>query len=98
MTSQDIVAMRGGHKVAVAATAYTNTDYHFYGFIPHDDLTITNLKMGDTDLTSSVSGVTYKAGIYYGLPREVNGGIGTEITVASNNAVLVLAQYSPKHY
>ena len=74
MRSQDILAMKGGHKIAEDGTAYTNTDYHFQGFIPHADITITNLKMGAIDLSASVSGLTYKQGIYYGMPSDVRPG------------------------
>lgn len=98
MKSEDILAMRGGHKVIADTTAYGATDYRFYGFIPTTDAAITTLKMGSEDLSASVAGNTYYAGIYYGLPGRVNNGQGSEITLASGSVVLVLALDSPTHY
>lgn len=98
MNSVDILAMRGGHKPIATGTDYTATDYHFYGWIPSEDTTISTLKMGSVDLSSSVSGHTYYAGIYYGLPGAVNNGQGTDITLASGAASLVLTFNSPNHY
>lgn len=98
MRSQDILSMKGGHKIAEDGTAYANTDYHFHGFIPHADITITNLVMGATDISASVSGLTYKQGIYYGMPSGVGPGYGTEITTSGGDAVLVLTLDSPTKY
>ena len=98
MDSLDILAMRGGHKPIATGTDYTDTDYHFYGFIPSENTTITTLKMGDNDLSSSVSGHTYYAGVYYGLPAKVTPGYGTDITLATGAVALVLTLDSPNHY
>lgn len=97
MTSQDILAMRGGHKVISGTTAYSETDYHFYGFIPHEDTTFTTLVAGEDDISSDVSGVTYAAGIYYGCPAKLGNGYYTEVTLASGSCTLVLTLESPKH-
>jgi hypothetical protein len=93
-----ILAERGGHKVISSGTAYTNTDYHFWGFIPHEDVTISNLKIGTTNVTPT--GITFKAGIYYGAPylSAAFRGWYTEITLASGSAVLILTRESPTKY
>jgi hypothetical protein len=96
MTSQDILAMKGGHKVITSGTAYTATDYNFYGFIPHADTVIGNLQIGSTDVTPT--GITFAAGIYYGCPSGVNPGYYNAITITSGTVTLVLTQSSPNHY
>lgn len=98
MTSEQILTMSGGNKPITTGIGYTGTDYHFHGFIPSEDTTISTLKMGAVDLSSSVSGHTYVAGVYYGLPRMVGPGYGTAITVDSGAMVLVLTENSPNHY
>jgi hypothetical protein len=48
--------------------------------------------MGDEDV--SPGAVTYKAGIYYGAPSEVDNGQYTRFQLTSGSIVLVLSQYS----
>lgn len=93
-----ILAERGGHKIIDDTTAYGKTDYHFWGFIPHDDTTLTALKVGTQDVVDT--GVTYKAGIYYGAPflADENRGWYTEITLATGAVTLILTRESPKKY
>ena len=98
MRSEQIIAGRGHFKIAEDGTAYTSTDYHFYGFIPHADITITNLKAGTEDLSSAVSGVTFKQGIFYPIGGNVGNGHGTEITTSGGDACLYLVRHSPKKY
>lgn len=91
----DILTMRGGH-VVIETTGSDITDYQFYGFIPHEDTVFTSLYIGDNDV--SPGAVTYKAGIYYGAPRQVGGGIYTKFNLASGSIVLVLAENSSTKY
>jgi len=96
MTSQDILAMRGGHKIISSGTAYTSSDYNFYGFIPNEDSVISNLVIGTTDVTPT--GITYVAGQYYGCPSGVAPGYYNAITLASGSVTLVLTKDSPTKY
>lgn len=94
MRSSDIVVGRGGHKIISSGTAYDSDDYHFYGFVPHEDTTFTTLKMGTIDLSDDVSGITYKAGIYYPMRAKY----GTDVELATGSCVLYLTLNSPKSY
>jgi len=96
MNSRDIVAEKGGHKIIEDTNAYTATDYHFYGFIPHEDVTFTSLAIGDTDVTPT--GLTYVAGIYYGAPAHVAPGYYTAFELAGGKMTLVLTLDSPTKY
>jgi hypothetical protein len=93
-----ILAERGGHKIIDDTTVYGATDYHFWGFIPHEDTTLTTLTIGTQEVADT--GVTYKAGIYYGAPyiSAQNRGWYTAITLATGAVTLILTRESPTKY
>jgi hypothetical protein len=98
MRPEQILAGRGHFKIAQDGVAYTNEDYHFYGFVPHADITVTNLKAGNKDLSTAVSGIIFKQGVFYPMGGNVGNGYGTEITISGGDACLYLTWDSPKKY
>jgi hypothetical protein len=96
MNSIDRIAMKGGNKPIQDTELYTT--YHAEGFIPTEDCTFTTLKMGEEDLSTDVSGVTYYAGIFYGAPNNVGPGYYTDIKLATGSLVLALTLDSPDKY
>jgi len=94
MNTRDTIAEAGGHKIVTGTDE--QTDYTFYGFTPHEDVTFTNLYIGTEDVADTA--VTYKAGIYYGCPRTIAPGYYSKFKLAGGIMKLTLTLDSPTKY
>jgi len=91
-----ILAERGGHFIVDDTTAYDETDYHFWGFIPTEDTVLAVLQVGTTSVVQTSK--TYTTGIYYAAPYIQNKGYYNSITLTSGAVVLILTKNSPTKY